>query len=352
MRCPTVKELPPPPEGKTGWPWTEASQQLPDTMPDGRVWPRISIVTPSYSQGQFIEETIRSVLLQGYPNLEYIMIDGGSADSTVEIIKKYEQWLDYWVSERDRGQSHAINKGWERATGEILAWLNSDDWFEPCALSSVASIFPELPNKSAGLMGSCKWWWQADRYQIRCPTTRFDPWVKRNVTRNQQQPSTFLRRSILREVGFLDTRLRFVMDKDLWLRLEFAGYDLTIVPNLLSGFRCHEESKSFKDREYTDLTRAKEYFRIRSKLWGSPFERGFARRVCYTFASLAESYKTKADAVRAKRKGISRHAASIYYYSLAALHDPRLLWRGLLSPSLAGDTPQPQTNARNDRAER
>lgn len=230
-----------------------------------------------------------------------------------------------------------------------MAWLNSDDWYEPGAFSLVASIFPDLPNKSAGLMGSCKWWWQADRYEIRCPTTKFDPRFKRHVTRDQQQPSTFLRRSVLRGVGFLDTRLQFVMDKDLWLRLEFAGHDLTIVPNLLSGFRCHEESKSFKDREYTDLTRAKEYFRIRSKLWGSPFERGFTRRFCHTFAMLAESYKTVADTVRAKRTGISRQTGSLYYYSLAAFHDPRLLWRGLLSPLLAGDRPRPQTDARSDR---
>jgi glycosyltransferase involved in cell wall biosynthesis len=100
-------------------------------MPDGSPWPRISIVTPSFNQGQFLEETIRSVLLQGYPDIEYIIIDGGSTDNSVEIIKKYEPWLAYWVSEPDRGQSHAINKGFERSTGEIMAWLNSDDMFLP-----------------------------------------------------------------------------------------------------------------------------------------------------------------------------------------------------------------------------
>ena len=110
MRCPTLKDLPSPPFGKSGWPWTEQSKPLPDTTPDGQLWPGISIVTPTYNQGMFIEECIRSVLLQDYPDLEYIVIDGGSTDETVDIIKKYERWLAYWESKPDRGQSHAIKK--------------------------------------------------------------------------------------------------------------------------------------------------------------------------------------------------------------------------------------------------
>src|SRR5262245_19754812 len=110
MQCPTLPELPPPPLGKTGWPWTVETQRLPAVRPDGSTWPRISIVTPSYDQGQFIEETIRSVLLQGYPDLEYIVIDGGSTDGAVDIIRKYAPWLTYWTSEPDHGQAHAINK--------------------------------------------------------------------------------------------------------------------------------------------------------------------------------------------------------------------------------------------------
>ena len=109
------------------------------------LWPKISVVTPSYNQGQFIEQTIRSVLLQGYPNLEFIIIDGGSDDNTLEIIRKYENWLTYWVSEPDRGQSHAINKGIRRATGEILLWLNSDDLVLPDAFNTVVSKFVENP---------------------------------------------------------------------------------------------------------------------------------------------------------------------------------------------------------------
>jgi glycosyltransferase involved in cell wall biosynthesis len=138
MHCPTLAELPPPPAGKTGWPWTIETPKLPPARPGGSPWPRISIVTPSYNQGQFIEETIRSILLQGYPDLEYVIIDGASTDHSVEIIKKYEPWLTYWVSEPDRGQSHAINKGFSRLSGDYVNWINSDDFLYRDALRVIA----------------------------------------------------------------------------------------------------------------------------------------------------------------------------------------------------------------------
>lgn len=139
MRCPTLAQLPSPSSIKIGWPWTEESPQLPDNMPNGTEWPKISIVTPSLNQGQYIEETIRSVLLQGYPNLEYIVIDGDSSDESVEIIQKYDKWLTYWISELDKGQSHAINKGIYKCTGAIFTWLNSDDYYNPNAFLSIVN---------------------------------------------------------------------------------------------------------------------------------------------------------------------------------------------------------------------
>src|SRR5262245_48085578 len=140
MRCPTLAELPPPPAGKSGWPWTAETRALPSYRPDGSVWPRLSIVTPSYNQGEFIEETIRSVLLQGYPNLEYIIMDGRSDDNSVDIIKKYEPWLASWSSEKDAGQADAINRGMANASGAYLNWLNSDDALLENCCAFVAEI--------------------------------------------------------------------------------------------------------------------------------------------------------------------------------------------------------------------
>ena len=146
MRCPTLSDLPAPPSGRTGWPWTEQSSRLPSRTPANRPWTRISVVTPSFNQGKFIEETIRSVLLQGYPNLEYVIFDGGSTDNSVEVIEKYSPWLTYWVSEPDGGQSDAINRGLKRASGDFATWINSDDMLCKDALNEQASRIGFEPN--------------------------------------------------------------------------------------------------------------------------------------------------------------------------------------------------------------
>jgi len=120
--------------GAKGWPLTNVLDGDYEKVIGRQVWPKISIITPSYNQGRYLEKTIRSVLLQGYPNLEYLVVDGGSNDKSVEIIKKYEPWIDYWISEKDSGQSHAINKGIEKSSGDLLGWLNSDDYLLQGAL--------------------------------------------------------------------------------------------------------------------------------------------------------------------------------------------------------------------------
>ena len=239
-------DLPAPLAGRTGWPWTEETPPLPPTMPDGRPWPRISIVTPSFNQGQFIEETIRSVLLQGYPNLEYIIIDGGSTDGTVEIIKKYEGHIDYWVSEKDRGQSHAINKGLARCTGEIFNWINSDDVLAPQALNVVARAWGQKSN--AIICGALEWVRdgrreRVERQQAVSFATMASEKEKARQGRRWNQPGTFLPLAAVKAVGGVQENLHFSMDRMLMLSI-LRRTDVVYVDDVLARFRLHSESKS------------------------------------------------------------------------------------------------------------
>lgn len=243
MRCPSLIELPAPPSGKVGWPWTEESRQLPDVMPDGRPWPLISIATPSYNQGPFIEETIRSVLLQGYPCLEYIVIDGGSTDNSVDIIKKYDPWLSYWISERDKGQAHAINKGFSRATGDILAWINSDDYYYANVFRTIARIFGRYPK--VGLVHGY------EDYIDRCGhlIQKAYPAIKnaRALTLYYGWPllqlTCFWRKEAYLAVGELDETLHISFDYDLFLRIAYR-FPSTYIPFCVGAFRRYPSQKS------------------------------------------------------------------------------------------------------------
>src|SRR4051812_45214192 len=133
-----LTKLPSPPSTRSGWPWEASHSSPPNLAVPPMAYPRISIVTPSCNQAAYLEETIRSVLLQGYPNLEYFVIDGGSTDGSIDIIRKYEAWITGWVSEADRGQSHAINKGFQRCTGDLITFQNSDDYYLPGAFEDAA----------------------------------------------------------------------------------------------------------------------------------------------------------------------------------------------------------------------
>ena len=146
MRCPTLAELPPPPPERTGWPWTVDTPPVPSARPDGSPWPRISIVTPVFSAARTIESTMRSVIEQSYPNLEYIVMDGGSTDGTVRIIERYASHLTRWCTEPDGGQYNAIEKGFSQATGDIFCWINADDMFLPRSLWVVSEIFQHFPD--------------------------------------------------------------------------------------------------------------------------------------------------------------------------------------------------------------
>jgi glycosyltransferase involved in cell wall biosynthesis len=247
MRCPTLADLRPPPPGKTGWPWTVESPQLPDTMSDGRPWPRICIVTPSYNQGQFIEETIRSVLLQGYPGLEYIIVDGGSTDNSVEIIKKYEPWLSYWVSEKDRGQSHAINKGFRQGSAPFGNWLNSDDVLFPAAIATIGQSIADAPGASY-LVGKSEYRDKTGKvvwHHVNVVPTDLDHLLLYFDGVFVPQPSCFFDIELFWRAGGLDERLHYAMDLDLWIKLVSLSPARSI-DAVCSWMRSHEDAKTFK----------------------------------------------------------------------------------------------------------
>ena len=209
-------------------------------------WPKISIITPSLNQGNFIEETIRSVLLQNYPNLEYIIIDGGSNDNTIEIIKRYESSISYWVSEPDKGQADAINKGIKKASGEIINWLNSDDYYEEGALFKIATAFIENP-------------------EIKCISAKerridakgkfknysFGSYLGETleetiITGHIDQPSTFFRSEVFKKIPSINQNFKFCFDIDLWIRflLEFGMSRVCCIPDIVATFRYHKNSKT------------------------------------------------------------------------------------------------------------
>ncbi|HVO66106.1 MAG TPA: glycosyltransferase family 2 protein [Syntrophales bacterium] len=240
-------KFPPAPATKIGWPWPEDSGPMPPLALNGKPWPKISIVTPSYNQGQFIEETIRSVLLQGYPNLEYIIIDGGSSDNSVDIIKKYEPWLSYWVSEPDKGQSHAINKGFKLATGEIYAWINSDDYYLHGAFAVVGEAFTGLQEKAI-LLG------YGDVVDVEGAflDTRKIQRIDREILLNWEenwflQQACFWPSTCWNAVEGVNEGLELLMDYDLWFRfLKICPFFYIDQP--LGVLRYYENTKSFRER--------------------------------------------------------------------------------------------------------
>jgi len=198
--------------------------------------PKISIITPSYNQGLFLEETIQSVLNQNYPNLEYIIIDGGSSDNSIEIIKKYEKHLSYWVSEKDRGQTHAVNKGLEKATGEIIGWINSDDVYVKGAFKAVAKAFHEHPD--AILVHGNRI--MIDENSDVSGWTWLSPFNPEKSGFNVCSETTFWRASVNKR---LKEDLRFAMDLEFFCRLYKKGAFVKL-RNYIGCFRCYGNNKS------------------------------------------------------------------------------------------------------------
>ena len=220
--------------------------------------PKISVITPTFNQGAFIEKTINSVLSKNYPNLEFIIIDGGSTDNTVEIIKKYENHLTYWVSEPDRGQSHAINKGMAIATGEILTWLNSDDWYLPDTLQRFAELFQQNPDVGmivgAGSMVDLT----GNRVNYIKPNSDINlnslyQWLSGG---DFLQPSSAYSRKAWELGGPIDESIHIALDVDLWLRMAKQGVKFLSINELFSEALIHPNAKTtaFEDLMILDCS--------------------------------------------------------------------------------------------------
>jgi glycosyltransferase involved in cell wall biosynthesis len=206
-------------------------------------FPKITVITPSYNQGEFLEDTFRSVLDQNYPNLEYFVVDGGSTDNSVEIIKRYEKHFDWWVSQKDRGQSHAINKGLERATGDLVIWLNSDDFFYPNALDYVSQAYQAHPEAGLFIGNGTIADRQGKRQHRYSKTLAWDYDVLLKGANYILQPATFLARRVFQEQGFIDEKITYGMDLELWLRVG-NKYPVVTIDEELAAFRWYPEVKS------------------------------------------------------------------------------------------------------------
>lgn len=284
----TIATLPPPPPGREGWPWTDSDET--SSFPDrAGGWPPISIVTPSFNQGPYLEETIRSVLLQGYPELEYIVIDGGSTDSSVEILRRYEGWLTYWVSESDSGQSEAINKGFARASGKIQGYLNSDDAYRPNALARVSGAFlhdpkalhafpvVDIDHRGASRLRSVP---LRRRRAVRSLTNpdRSDPPAEGEAWQGSlvplmvgelylHQPGVFWPAESYFEQGGFDERYSFMFDQKFFLELVLAGLPLICHGGSpVASFRHHDLSKTIMSRREGTNPFSLELWRIAREL--------------------------------------------------------------------------------------
>jgi glycosyltransferase involved in cell wall biosynthesis len=208
--------------------------------------PLVSIITPSFNQGEYLESTIRSVLDQDYNNIEYIVIDGGSRDKSVSIIRKYEERITYWVSEQDNGQAEAINKGLAISTGDIIGWLNSDDLILPSAVTKVVEAFNQNPDVDV-VYGRLQ---RIDQSNRVVPT----PILPKDLIDFDlghiideclvNQPGSFWKRQIMDKIGYLDHDLKYAIDYDYWIRIALAGGRFLHLPLILAQFRLNPDSKT------------------------------------------------------------------------------------------------------------
>lgn len=265
---------------------------------------KVTIITPSYNQGQYLEATIQSILGQNYPHLEYMIFDGGSQDNSLEIIEKYKTHLAYWESEKDRGQSHAINKGLHRATGEIITWINSDDQLMPKVLDKVVSYFETNPS-IAFLHGKTLLFGQG-KDVIKGAESK-DLYYKYLAGLPFPQPSAFFKKRMIDELGLLEESYHYGMDYDFFLRM-ILNYEALQVEDVLSKYLLHENSKSVSQQVFF----AQDYAKIFSKLLRSF---SFTADLINQMRSL-EMYEEGDDSYKVKRHFSIDDLTVAFFYHL------------------------------------
>lgn len=223
-------------------------------MNDG--YTRITIVIPSFNQGCYIEEALKSIVLQRYPNVEIIVMDGGSTDNSVEIIKQYDKFIAYWQSEKDNGQSAAINAGFKKATGTFVTWLNSDDVLIKGTLFAVDKAIKANP-KVNFFLGNCFWMDSAGKIVRPIKAEKECWWWNKHYLLGFGGPSAFMRKSCLAEVGYLREDFHYCMDGELWYRFIKNGHRFVRIKQYCWGFRIHEKAKTschlFKNASPADV---------------------------------------------------------------------------------------------------
>ena len=302
-------------------------------------WPKITVVTPSFNQGQFLERAIRSVLAQNYPNLEYFVFDAGSTDSTVAILKKYSKRLSFWTSESDRGQSDAICKGWNMATGDVLAWLNTDDFYYPGALHEIGKVFGADPNikmvcGSVALVDE-----QERKLRVKRPAP-VAPEILLPRANIPAQAGTFIRRDIFARLGGPRLDLHYVMDWELWLRvgLNYPASAIAFTNKLLAADRQWPGTKTLnaggKD--------AVEMRKVLGELFGSPKLRGDLRPFERAAISRAWWRQSKGEL----QKGMRRSALASLGKAicLAPMNFPALKVLRQVKRIVFGSSPKPIVN--------
>jgi glycosyltransferase involved in cell wall biosynthesis len=258
----------------TIWPWTRGSAPVADTMPDGSAWPLVSIVMPSFNQGQYIEQAIRSVLLQGYPRLELIVADGGSTDGSVETIARYEPWLKHWFSAPDSGPANALNKGFRFAAGDILGFLNADDFYLERCLAKAVEAFGASPGAD---VVSGHGYFATPSGELGTPTFS-DRWSLRKFQFGAcvlVQQATFFRLQAFKAAGGFRESGRTCWDMELWADLARSGASFHALSEFMGAFRLHSHSISgqaaLREKRLRDAHAVMEEMRGRPESAGDRF---------------------------------------------------------------------------------